>query len=236
MNSKFCRVVVFLVLSWTPVWAQNPPEPGKSGFRTLGWMVSQDDLYYDLAGQDTKLSIIEATRSAFSEIPKDAKKLVFYRLVPGPKDKPVREEAASVDLSGTGPWPLLIFMANPEAPKHYRVAAIADDLKVFPFPSCRFVNFTPVELDVTYGDQKIKVPAKGIERVDIRTKSSNESETRFATVSMKTPEGPRLLYTNNWVVNPSQRTLAFIFSQDKLFQIICIEDHISLYTPPPPTR
>ena len=216
--------------------AQNPPEAGKSSFRTLGWMVSLDDLYYDLNGQDTKLSIIEAARSVFSETPKDVKKLVFYRLVPGPKDKPMREEAASVDISAAGPWPLLVFMANPEAPKHYRVAAIADDLKSFPFPSCRFVNLTPVEFDATYGDQKVKIPAKGIERIDTRTKSTDESDTCHATVSMKTPEGPRLLYSNYWVVNPSQRTLVFIFSQDKLFQIMRVADHSSLYAPPPPPR
>ena len=236
MNSKFCRVVVFLVLSWTPVWAQNPPEAGKSSFRTLGWMVSLDDLYYDLNGRDTKFSITEAARSVFSEIPKDAKKLVFYRLVPGPKDKPVREEAASVDISAAGPWPLLIFMANPDDPKKFRVAAIADDLKAFPFPSCRFVNLTAVDLDANYGDQKVKISAKGIALIDIQTKSSKESDTRYTTVSMKTPEGPRLLYSNYWGVNPSQRTLVFIFSQDKLFQIMRVADHVSTYTPPPPMR
>jgi len=202
-------------------------------FRTFGWMTAPDDLYFDSKGRNTKLSIIDSARSEFNDAP-TVKKLVFYRLIPGPEGKPVREEAASVDISAAGPWPLLIFMANPDSPKRYQVAAVSDDLKTFPIPSCRFVNLTKVDIYANYGDQQIKVPAKGIELLDPRLKSATETETRYIRVGMKTPEGPRLLYSNNWVVRPTQRTLVFIFPQDDRMQVMRIADDISLYASPPP--
>jgi len=235
MNSNLLRVACGLILSLSSLSAQSPTDSAKVRFRTLGWMVAPGDLYYDLNGRDTKVSIIESARSVFNDLAKDQKKIVFYRLLPGStKDKPVREEAATVDISTAGPWPLLIFMANLDAPKHYRVAAVADDLKVFPFPCCRFVNLSPVELHARYGDQKITIAAKGIERLDPHLKPTAETQTRYATVSVDTPQGPRMLYSNNWAVRPTQRTLVFMFSQDEHLQVMRITDDIAVYAAPPP--
>ena len=231
MNSNLRWLLICWVFSLMPALAQSPPEV-KVRFRTLGWMVAPDDLYYKVKGGDAKVSIIDAARSVFYDAPTDKKNLVFYRLVPGPDGKNVREPAAEVDISSAGPMPLLIFMGNPDDPKNYRVAAIADDLKAFPFPCCRFVNFTPVELFAKYGDQKVKVAAKGIELIDPRLKSMTEPETRYTSVSMMTEEGPRLLYSNNWVAHPTQRTLVFVFALDGQFHIMRIADSLSLHLPP----
>lgn len=232
MNSNLCRIACGLILCLTPVLAQTSPEPGKVRFRTCGWRVAPDDLYYDLDGRDTKVSIVESGRSAFNDTPRDAKQIVFYRLVAGPAQaKPVREVAATVNIAAAGPWPLVIFMANPEEPKHYRVAAIADDLKTFPFPSCRFVNLTTVDLYARYGDQKVKVAVKGVERLDPNLKSTTEPETRYTTVSIITPQGPKMLYSNNWAVRPTQRTLVFVFAQDDRLQLMRLGDDLALYTP-----
>lgn len=238
MNSNLLRVVCLSVLSLTLVSAQSPQDDVKVRFRTLGWRVAPDDLYYEFQGGDSKVTITESMRSVFHDVPRGTQKIVFYRLLPGPKDKPRREVAATVDIASAGPWPLLIFMANPEVPKNYRVAAIADDLKAFPFPSCRFVNLTAMDLYAKYGDQQLKIPAKGIERVDphLQPPVANESQTRYTTVSMNTPNGPRLLYSNNWVVRPTQRTLVFVFTHENLFQVMRISDGSALYAPRQPKR
>ncbi|MDP3851844.1 MAG: hypothetical protein Q8Q59_15175 [Luteolibacter sp.] len=233
MNSNLFRVVVGLLLTLPSLLAQTPSAEGGIRFRTFGWQLSADDLYYEVKGRDTRISVTDSARSVFNLAPK-GRQIVFYRLVPGPDDKPLREQAATVDIAAAGPWPLLIFTNDPKAPKRYRVAAIADDLKVFPFPSCRFVNFSQVDLYARFGDQKIKLPAKGVERIDPHLKSATETETRYITVSMDTPEGPRLLYSNNWAVRPSHRTLVFIFPQDEQLQIMRIADDIALYAPTAP--
>lgn len=233
MNSNITRVVVSLVLGLTPLWAQSPREASGIRFRTFGWNLATDDLYYESKGQDTKVAIAELARSGFYEVAKEHKQIVFYRLVPGPMDKPLREEAATVNISGAGPWPLLIFIPNPDAPKLYRVAAIADDLTTFPFPSCRFVNFTMVELYAKYGDQQVTLAAQGVARLDPHLKSTTENETRYASVSMNTAEGPQVLYGSNWAARPTQRTLVFIFGQDGRIQIMRVSDDRALYAPPP---
>jgi hypothetical protein len=231
MKFKLIQIVGCVsLMSITPVCAEIPDCTGIS-FRTFGWMVAPDDLYYEVNGRDIRVPVIASARSSFLKVPK-VDRMVFYRLVPGPEEKLVREEAAVVDLSTAGSWPLLIFATQPQEPKRYRVAAIADDLKAFPFPSCRFVNFTPVDLYAKYGDQQVKVAAQGEALLDPGLKSTTDTETRYATVSIHTEQGPRVLYGNNWAVRSNQRTLVFIYAQDQKMQVMRIQDDIALYAEP----
>ena len=232
MNFKFLQFVFSLVLFFTPVSAEIPDSSGVH-FRTLGWTVAPDDLFFDVKGKDTRLLIIKSARSPFVKAPvSDTKKIVFYRLVPGPDDALVREEAAVADVSAAGAWPLLIFTPDPKSAKRYQVIAISDDLKAFPFPSCRFINLTPVNLFGKYGDQKLNLAANGFLQIDPQLKSPTDVETRYTVVSMSTPKGPRLLYSNNWAVRPTQRTLVFISSKEEKMHVMRIPDDIGLYTPP----
>lgn len=230
MKSNLLRVVACLLLSLNSLLAQTPSDEGIS-FRTYGWSVSVDDLYYMVKDRDTKVIITDSSRSAFFKAEK-VKQLVFYRLITGPNGKPAREVAATVNISAAGPWPLLIFMPDPKEPKRYRVAAIADDLKTFPFPTCEFVNFTEHALYAKYGDQQVHVAAGGIGRIDPQLKAGKEDETRFTTISMNTPEGRRVLYSNNWVACAKQRTLVFISFENERIQVSRLRDSIAIYTPP----
>jgi hypothetical protein len=233
MKSNLRRWIFALLLSLTPVLAQTETSPEKGGvrFRTFGWMTAPDDLHYDSKGRDTKVSVFDSARSGFHELSK-VKQLVFYRLLPGPEGKRMQEEAATVDISAAGPWPLLIFRADPDSPKRYQVVAVADDLKAFPFPSCQFVNMTKVDVYANYGDLQIRVAAEGIEMVDPRLKYATETETRYVRIGMKTQEGPRLLYSNNWVVRPTERTLVFVLPLNGRLQVMRITDDMALYVPP----
>ncbi len=232
MKSNIIFLTLFFLAGLSNLSAQDPPEEHRVRFRTLGWQVAADDLLYELKHHDSSISVTEAARSIFFEAPK-GKQIVFYRLVPGPDDKEVREIAATVDISKAGPMPLLLFMADPAAPNHYLVTASADDPKAFPFPSARFINLTAEDLKVTYGDDKFVLQHKGIVLKDSHLNPKGGPQGLLTTISRDTPQGPQLLYRNNWVVRPNYRTLVFIFSQDKRPCVMRITDVDLMFQVPP---
>ena len=181
--------------------------------QALGWQVAPDDLYYAFKGKDIKIEVIESTRSDF-QLHAKGESIIFYRLMPGPEGKMVREEACTVNISAAGPWPLIVFMKTNESPKRYRAVAISDDLKTFPIPSCRFINLTPIEIYAKHGEQGLTVPAKGVELINSQLKSKVEPQAIYTTIHAMIGNAPLMLYSNNWVMRPTQRTLVFIFPQD----------------------
>jgi len=231
MNSNIIYLALLFLTSLPNLSAQAPSEEHKVRFRTIGWMVSTEDLYYECKHKDAKISVIDAARSLFYDAPAE-KQFTFYRLITGPDDKKVRQVVATVDITEAGKWPLLLFVTDPSAPDRYRVTAIADDTKTFPFPSARFINLTNVELNIAYGKQKFKLPAKEIRLIDPELKA--ESDTRFAIVSADTADGPALLYSNNWVVRRNYRTLVFIFPSDDKMRVMRIQDDSDFYYTPQP--
>lgn len=226
----FCLALLFLA-GMSSLSAQGPPGEHKVRFRTLGLQVAADDLHYDLKNQEATVFVTEAARSIFFDAPKE-KQIVFFRQVPGPDDKKVREIAATVDITKAGPMPLLLFMADPAAPNHYQVTAIPDDPKSFPFPFCRFVNLTELVLDGSYGDEKFKLAHKGMALIDSRLKPNAGPQARIATLSVNAPQGPQLLYSNNWAVRPNCRTLAFLLPQGQGLSVVRITDDISMFNVP----
>jgi len=235
MISKFYRLLIFGLTSVASALAQVPTDKGLVHFRTFGWQVAPNDLYFESKGKDIKLTVIESARSVF-QLHAKAQSIVFYRLIPGPEGKLVREEACTANISAAGPWPLIVFMKSKESPKRYRAFAISDDLKTFPIPSCRFINLTPIEIYAKHGDQGLKVPAKGIELMNSQLTSAIEPEARYTTIHRMTGNGPIILYSNNWMMRPTQRTLVFIFPQDGSMQVLRIVDDLGQYLPPPPHR
>lgn len=206
-------------------------DSGTVRFRTFGALVASDELYYDCKGVETKVALYDSARSNFYEFT-PGKPLVFYRLAKGADGKPVHEEAAVATITNAGVWPLLFFIPNSPVDKRFTVTALADDLKSFPFPSCRFINQSDFAIDCKYGEQAVKLPAHGALLIDPRLKTGTSSETRYTTLSVVTPEGTRLLYSNNWVVRPNQRTLVFIASQGDGIQVTRIVDDQCQYIDP----
>ena len=225
------RLLFLFFISWTTLFAQLPTDDGLVHFRTFGWQVAPGDLYFESKGKDIKLSVIDSARSVFNDHAK-TESIVFYRLVPGPDGKLVHEEAAVVNISAAGQWPLVVFMKTETTPKRYKAVAISDDLKTFPIPSCRFINLTPIELYAKLGDQDMKVPAKGVELLDPHLKSAIEPEARYASIHAMTASGPLMLYSNNWMMRPTQRTMVFIFPQDDTLQVMRIVDDLGQYPLP----
>ena len=225
------RILFLFIISLVSVVAQVPADDGLVHFRTFGWQVAPDDLYFESKGKDTKLSVIDAARSVFMDhVKKDT--IVFYRLVPGPEGKLVREEAAVVNIAAAGPWPLVVFMKAENSAKRYKTVAISDDLKTFPIPSSRFINLTPIELYAKLGEQVLKLPAKGVELVEPIFKSATVPEARYTSIHAMTEEGPLMLYSNNWMLRPTQRMLVFIFPQENSLQVMRIVDDRGQYALP----
>jgi hypothetical protein len=207
----------------TALHAQIPNNEGNIHFRTVGWKVEADDLYYESENKLVKIAVYDSSRSPNWPHPKTTT-ITFFRLVPNPEGKLVREEVAIVDVTAAGPKPLLVFMPIPESPKSYRVTAVADDLKVFPVPTSRFINLTLADLYIKFGEQELKLPAKNMALLDPHLKNADIPEARYTMMYVQTANGPLRVYSNNWAVRPTERTLVFIFAEGSALKVMSIVD------------
>ena len=137
-------------------------------------------------------------------------------------------------MSAVGRWPLLVFMPDKAGtgPDALRVVPIVDDLAAFPAPQFRFVNFTPVQLGLTLGRDRVAVAPGGIHAMDPELKSDETPATRFFVVSVATEEGPKMLYANNWAVRRNQRILVLIFAEENSLRVNRIIEDVSQYIKP----
>lgn len=199
---------LLLVLGMTPpVFAQAPSDHGGAYFRTLGWGVTRDDLYYSLDGEDTGLRIFDSVRSGFHAYPKGGE-ISFYRVVLNEDGEEERVTVARGDLTDGGPTPLLIMTKSEKEPDKLNMRVIADDLTAFPERTCRFVNFTPIEIGVTVGPKEAAVPPGGIRLVD--THLGEDERTRYVTAFVSVSDDKLMLSYNNWVFRSGQRVMVFI--------------------------
>ncbi len=233
MNSNLTRILVcFVFLLGVPARAQAPADDGQLQFRTLGWGVVADDLFYDLGGKNVPLVVKDAARSAFYSHPR-TERLVFFRLVPGPEQKPVRQTVAEAEVGAAGEWPLLIFLQNEAgAALPYRVVALSDDLRSFPPSACRFINLTPVELRVVVGEDKFSLSPRAMHQINLGLDPAAPPQMRYAAIGLFNEQGARRLYGNNWAFRPNQRTLVVIFPQDGGMQLNRIVDDVRSYAAP----
>jgi len=229
MTTLSSRLGLILILSVTPLFSKGTKPDKTVHFRTFGATAAPHDLFYNFKGADTKVAVIESARSVFLDH-ENKGPITFYRLVPNPEGKFEREEVASASIEGAGASPLLIFTKTADSPKHYQIRVIADDLKAFPFPFCRFINLCPIAIDVLYGGESLKIPPQAIEMIDPRLKT-DEPETRYTTLTTPTQNGPVLLYSNNWVVRPNQRSMVVISEEGEGVKVTRIVDDKGQYAP-----
>lgn len=193
------------------LFAQVPAKRGGVHFRTLGWGVAPNDVFYSLDGRDVGVKIFDSARSGFQVAPKQGN-ISFYRIVKKENGEMERIIIAQADLSGTGPTPLLFVRKNEANPEKLDIKVIPDDLNAFPEQTCRFVNFTPIEIGVTMGPETSVIPPGGIRLMN--TELEEDDLTRYVTVFVKVKYEKLMLSYNNWVFRPGQRVMVFI-SVDK---------------------
>lgn len=201
-----------LVLGMNPLlFAQAPSDGGGVHFRTLGWEVARDDLYYSVDGKDAGLRIFDSVRSGFHAYPKGGE-ISFYRIVQKEDGTLERIMVARGDLADRGPTPLLIMSKSTTEADKLDITVIADDLEAFPERTCRFVNFTRAEIGVTVGPKSATVPPGGIRLVD--TELAKDESTRYVTTFVTVRDDKLMLSYNNWVFRSGQRVMVLI-SVDK---------------------
>ena len=214
--------------------AQKTAEPDGLRFRTFGWQTQPKALLYDQAGKDVPVEVLDSVRSRFYN-QSGSKKLVLYRLITNAEGKKVRQPVVTVDLAEAGVWPLLVFIPDKAAgPDGFRVIPVAADLKSFPAPQFHFVNFTSVPLGLALGADRLVLQPGAVHAMDPALKSGEAATTRYFMVSIATEEGPKMMYANNWVVRPSQRTLVLIFAEDQALQVRRVVDDVNQYAAPAP--
>jgi hypothetical protein len=234
MTSKLVRLCL-LAFALIGICVTNRAEDLSNAgvrFRTFGWKLPAQELFYDSGGKDVPVEILDATRSRFYKLT-GPKTVAFYRIVTDAEGKKTRQTVVTVDVAGAGLWPLLVFVPDKNGgPEAVRVVAIADDLESFPAPQFRFVNFTPVQLGLTLGSERVVLSPGALHALDPGLKSNETPATRYFVVSIATEEGPKMLYANNWVVRSNQRTLVLIFAEDNALQVRRIVEDVNQYAQP----
>jgi hypothetical protein len=171
-------------------------------FRTIGGDVAPDGIYYEMNKQDVPVSVTADVRSQ-PYVYSGVSPLVFYTLQKGPDGKMVRTPVASVDLSLAGSYPLFFFFKAPTSPGQFRVLTMKEDALSFPESTFRIVNFSKSPVEVTLGNETLKVPIGG-------TFDRKASGTTLALgVVALAPTGPVPVLKN---VMPNQQGLRYLLA------------------------
>ena len=178
-------------------------------FRTFGWGVRMDDLYFARDGEDVKVKIYDGLRSPFLEFT-EAETILFYRMEVDDEGVVIRTPVLTVPVAEAGKWPLLIFTPDEDVEGGLRCKAIADDLESFPQGSFRFINLTAVKLGIAMGDEMMVMEPREMKTMVVEAGDDPNEATRFIRLVAETKSGPVRIYSNNWVVKPTQRTLVLI--------------------------
>jgi hypothetical protein len=231
MKFKYCFLSLLFALCAPSAWAQAVDSLEKRQFRTLGWEVSLKDLYYEYKGKDVKIAVVHSARSPFYAL--DAGDTIsFYELITAADKPPIRKVVAVADISAAKPWPLIVFRRGGQPGDMFKVSALADDPKSFPFNTCRFINLTEADLYAKYGDEQIKIPARGVESASMKLAATDQAKIRNTMLVALTGDGPLLVYSNNWVVSHNSRVLVFINPAPNGIRVSRIADSAEQYSKP----
>lgn len=211
-NILFSAVFAAACLLALGMAAQGAPDRNMLRFRTLGWETAPTDLFYSLEGEDVNVKIFEGGRSGFQVHPK-REEITFYRIAEKEDGTTEKMIVATGNLKDGGPMPLLVITKSKEDPEMFEMTVIADDLTAFPERTCRFVNFTRIDVNVTLGKEDVTIPPEESRLVD--TKMDEGDNTRYVTVYVEVNYEKLMLSYNNWVFRPGQRVMVFISADEK---------------------
>jgi hypothetical protein len=171
-------------------------------FRTIGGDDAPTGLYYEMNKQDVPVSVIPDIRSQ-PYVYNGPSPLVFYTLQKGADGKMSHVPFASVDLLSTGSYPLFFFFKDPSSPARSRILTMKEDAVSFPESTFRIVNFSKSPVEVTLGNETLKVPTGG-------TFDKRASGTTLALgVVALTPTGPVPVLKN---VMPNQHGWRYLLA------------------------
>jgi hypothetical protein len=202
----------FLVACLCGVLSQiHAAEPaGGVFFRTLGMDSITGEIYYRSGGKDLAVAVDSQCRSVYYGYNGPLAELVFFRLVPGTDGKPVPQAVGSVNLSGLGKRPLLLFIPQANKPGAYVVRGFEDSSRDVAPGGYRFVNLTACRIGVTLGPEKLLIPANG-EGV-LASKPNGGGAASQVVVYGIIDQAPLAVYSSIWTYNAKRRSTIIIVS------------------------
>ena len=211
MTFKFIQYLAIGFCTLVSLRAAEPANPQAAGtvhFRTLGVNINAEDIVYKKGEKYLPIALSEAVRSPFYDTTGGTGVLTFYRLVAGPEGKPMPVSVGQVDLTGLGPRVLLLFMPDPAQAQNYAVRAFADNAKVVPPGSYRFMNLTAINVGIVLGGKKVII-APGSDAVLSDTPAGGSSEVQVAVYGV-VGEAAHIAYSNIWLFDPQSRFTVLI--------------------------
>ena len=208
------KSIYYLVIGFCAIVSLRAAEPAKPQaagtvhFRTLGVSINAEDIVYKKGEKYLPITLSEAVRSAYYDTTGGNGLLTFYRMVAGPEGKPVPVSVGQVDLTGLGPRVLLLFLPDPAQGKNYTVRAFADNAKVVPPGSYRFMNLTVINVGIVLGGKKVII-APGGEAVVGDTPAGGSAEIQVAVYGV-VGEAAKIAYSNIWLFDPQSRFTVLI--------------------------
>ena len=140
---KFLSSVATLLLLCTTITAQV-------AFRTTAGDIAPEGLNYFSGKQDTPVQIQQDLKS-FPYAVTNSGPLLLYTLQKTPDGRQVTNPVVSVNLESTGTLPLLIFFKGDSPSQPYKIITMREDAASFPGGACRFANFSPIPVQVSFG-------------------------------------------------------------------------------------
>ena len=198
----FLLILIFLdLLSLSPVWAQTAqPKAPEYTFRTLGLDCAPEGLHYLSGSNSINLTVLSGMRSEPQSY-MGASPIVFFKTIPGNDGHMTNIPVVSVDFSGAGTFPLLLFTKGATEAASPKVRVLPEDATAFPGGTFRVLNNTVSPLSVSFGSSKMVVPPFSM--------LNHKAESQVLTMEMTSmePAGSRQVMRANVGILPDSRIL-----------------------------
>ena len=229
---KICIFLSAAIGLLTCMLGAQEPAMVKVRFRTIGVDCDISGLNYLQEKTNKPVLIQQDTRSLFYDY-KGGETVLFYRIKPDADGTPVRVPAGEANLKGGGIWPLLIFFQNPRNPDQFRIQVTPDDLVNFPAGSYKFMNYSNQAVKANVGSDSLSLISQqtGLLKGHI----DPQKRTNFTQICSDMGGNSKLLYSNNWAINPTLRTMVFINQSAEPGSPITVKrltDYIEIFSEP----
>ena len=204
---KLCIFLSAGIVFFACMLCAQEPAMVKVRFRTIGGNCDISGLNYFQEKADKAVSVQQDTRSLFYDY-KGGETVLFYRIKPGADGTPLRVPAGEANLKMGGTWPLLIFFQDPRNPEQVRIQVTPDDLTNFPAGSYKFMNYSGQAVKANVGSDSLSLISQqtGL----LKGRIDPQKRTNFTQIRSDASGNSKLLYSNNWAINPTLRTMVFI--------------------------
>jgi hypothetical protein len=190
-----------------PAGVLAPAKP-TAFFRVIGMDYAPDGLLYQLGSNAVSLNVPVGVRSmplGYS----GANPLVFFREVNGADGRKSNQPVLSVDLSGAGSLPLLVFH-KPVSPTTPPVVTVyAEDASALPAGTVRILNEGTKPLVAKVGGKPLAVPPRGLKD------QAGMQDVFEVSISSSGPKGEEILFNSNVGIVPRARIVFLVGPQPK---------------------